>query len=279
MARGQVAMADFSREPGRDAFVRARASALRCLELDPGVADAHVALAEVHKALDWNWTAAEATYRNALDLSPSCDTAHSYYSRFLASMARHDEARDQIDRASSLDPMCLAVGTNSAWVRYASGDFEEAIERLHHTLEMDDSYVFARRLLGAAYLAAGMHRESIAELERACHVDEADGRACKGAAVSLAWLAHAKAAIGRLDEAAELVEQLSGLRQNCYVPAYHLALAFTGLGDKEAAFGELARACEERDPAIIQVAVEPRFAPLRTDARFRALLSELRFPV
>ena len=138
MARGQVALADFSREPGRDAFARARAAALRCLELDPGVADAHVALAEVHKALDWNWAAAEATYRDALALSPSCDSAHSYYARFLAAMSRHDEARQEIDRAASLDPMCLAVGTTSAWVRYAAGEFEEAIERLRHTLEMDD---------------------------------------------------------------------------------------------------------------------------------------------
>src|SRR5207248_6610115 len=126
LARAHVAMADFSREPGRDAFARARAAALRCLELDPGVADAYVALAEVYEALDWNWAAAEATYRDALALSPSCDTAHSYYSRFLSEMSRHEEARHEIDRAASLDPMCLAVGTTGAWVRYAAGDFEEA---------------------------------------------------------------------------------------------------------------------------------------------------------
>ena len=281
VARGLVAMADFSREPGRDAFTRARAAALRCLELDPGVADAHVALAEVHKALDWNWAAAEAAYRDALALSPSCDTAHSYYSRFLAAMSRHEEARQEIDRAASLDPMCLAVGTTSAWVRYAAGEFEEAIERLRHTLEMDDSYVFARRLLGASYMAAGMPREGIMELERACRVeppDEKDGRAHRGAAVSLAWLAHAKGTLGRHDEAAEIIRQLEGLRRDGYVPAYHMALAFAGVGDPDTVFQELSRACDERDPAVLHLGVEPRFAPLRGDARFTSLLARLAFP-
>jgi tetratricopeptide (TPR) repeat protein len=280
MARGQVAMADFSREPGRDALPRARAAALRCLELDPGVADAHIALAEAHKALDWNWAAAEAAYRDALALSPSCDTAHSYYSRFLAAMSRHEEARQEIDRAASLDPMCLAVGTTSAWVRYVAGDFEEAIERLRHTLEMDEAYVFARRLLGAAYMAAGMSREGIAELERACRPassgDERDGR--RGTAVSMAWLAHAKGTLGRHDEASGLVGQLSALRKDCYVPAYHMALASAGLGDQDAVFLELSRACDERDPALVHLAVEPRFAALRADPRFDALLSTLQYP-
>jgi TolB-like protein/Tfp pilus assembly protein PilF len=278
MARGQIALADFSHQPGRDALVRARVAALRCLELDPGMADAHVALAEVQKSLDWNWTAAEATYRNALALSPSCDLVHSYYSRFLAVMSRLDEARREIDRAATLDPLCLAVGTTGAWVRYVAGDFEEAVERLHHTLEMDASYLFARRLLGAAYVGAGMHREGIAELERACRGHVPDDRAHMGGAVSLAWLAHARAAAGQRDDAYSLLRQLSDLRQDRYVPAYHVALVHTGLGDKDAAFGQLSQACAERDPAVIQVAVEPRFAPLRDDPRFAALLAELCLP-
>ena len=74
------------------------------------------------------------------------------------------------------------------------------------------------------------------------------------------------------------IERLGDLRTDCYVPSYHLALAYAGLGDKDAAFAALSRARDERDPALVHVAVEPRFAPLRTDPRFLALLSELRFP-
>jgi TolB-like protein len=276
MAGGQLALAYYSRKPGRDVLEKARASALRCLELDPGMADAHVALAEVQKVLDWDWSAAEATYRNALALAPSCNSAHRCYATFLSGMSRHDEARAEIDRAMTLNPLCLSVGSTAALVRYLAGDFEDAIERLHHTLDMDSAYPFARRLLGAAYMGAGLHRQGIAELEKTCGGALSDGCA-GGDPVSLAWLAHAQAVAGRRSEASEILERLREAQQTSYVPAYHLALGYAGLGDKDAAFAQLARACDERDPGLINLAVEPRLTPLRSDVRFQHLLAELRF--
>jgi TolB-like protein/tetratricopeptide (TPR) repeat protein len=271
MARAEIALADFSREPGRPALARARAAALRAIELDPGIADAHVALAEVYKGLDWNWDAAEAAYRKAIALSPSCETAHRSYAVFLAAMGRHNEARREADRAAWLDPLCLAVNTSAAWVRYAAGEFDEAIDRCRHALEMESGYSLARRLLGAAYVAAGKHREGIAELEKVAGEDCARS-------VSLAWLAQAKAVGGSPDEASDLLEHLAGLNADCYVPAYHMALAYAALGRKDAAFAMLSRAFDERDPAVVQLAVEPRFAPLRDEARFASLVAQLSLP-
>jgi TolB-like protein/Tfp pilus assembly protein PilF len=268
LARGEVALADYSRQPGRVALERARAAALRAIELDPGISDAHVALAEVQKGLDWDWAAAESTYRRAIALSPSCETAHHSFAVFLAGMGRHDEARREADRACWLGPICLTVNTSAAWVRYAAGDYEETIERCRHTLEMDASYALARRLLGAAYLAAGKPREGMRELEKVAEEDSAK-------TVSLAWLAHAKAVSGKRDEASELLKHLSGLNGDCYVPAYHMALAYAGLRDMDAAFAMLARACDERDPAIVQIAIEHRLQPLHADARFARLLAQL----
>ena len=174
--------------------------------------------------------------------------------------------------------MCLAVGTTSAWVRYVAGDFEEAIERLRHTLEMDASYVFARRLLGAAYMAAGMPREGIMELERACQVEEprgapAEARRC----LWRGWRTRKEYWAGKT-RPPRLIGQLAALRQDGYVPAYHLALAYTGVGDADAVFRELSRACDERDPAVLHLGVEPRFTPLRGDPRFASLLARLAFP-
>ncbi len=270
MARGQIALAEFSHEPGRVVFQRARSSALRSLELDPGAAEAYVALAEVHKGLEWNWVAAETTYRKALSLASSCDAAHRYYAIFLAAMSRHEEARQEAARAADVDPMCLSANTCGAWIHYVAGEFDETIQQCVHTLDMDSSYTLARRLLGAAHVAKGEHREGIAELEKAAGQDCAQS-------VSLAWLAHAKAVAGQRDEASGLLEQLS-LRKDGYVPSYHVALVYAGLGEKDAAFAHLARACDERDPALIQLAVEPRFAPLGHDPRFAALLNELALP-
>jgi TolB-like protein/Tfp pilus assembly protein PilF len=271
LASAEVALADYSHEPGRAALTRARAAALRALELDPGTSDAYVALAEAHKGLDWNWAAAEAAYRKAIALGPSCESAHRSYAVFLATMGRHDEARREADRAAWLGPLCLAVNTSAAWVRYASGEFDEAIDRCRYTLDMEAGYALARRLLGAAYIAAGKHRQGIAELEKVA--DEECARM-----VSLAWLAQAKAAAGNPDEAVRLLDHLAGLDGARYVPAYHLALAHAALGQKDAAFAMLARAAEERDPSLIQLAVEPRFEPLRDDARFAELVRGFAIP-
>jgi len=268
LARAEIAVADYSREPGRAALPRARAAALRALELDPGISDAYVALAEVHKGLDWNWPAAEAAYRKAIALAPSCETARRSYAVFLAPMGRYDEARREADRAAWLGPLCLAVNTGAAWVRYAAGEFGEAIERCGHALDMDAAYAPARRLLGAALIAAGKHREGLTELEHAARGDCAQ-------TVSLAWLAQANASAGNRDAAARIVDDLARLNGDRYVPSYHLALAHAALGDKDLAFAMLARARDERDPSLIHLAVEPRLDPLRDDPRFEQLLGSL----
>jgi TolB-like protein len=272
MARAQVALADFSREPGRPALERARAAARRALELDPGLSDAHVVLGEVDRALAWNWTAAEAHYRAAISLGPS-NCAHRTYGYFLSSLSRHDEARQEAVRAADVDPMCLAANTCGAWVSYAAGRYQDAIEQCLHTLDMDSSYALARRLLGAAYVATGRHREGIAELETlvAVRTDLPHGEDF----VALAWLAHAKAAAGRTQEAEASVRRLNGEAKSHYVPPYHVALAYCALDDREAAFAHLSQAREERDPALTSIAVEPRFEPVRRDPRYVALIRDL----
>ncbi len=263
MARLHVALAEFSRQPGLVALERARTSAERALELDPGIADAHVALAEVQKGIEWNWSAAEAHYRRAIALASSCEAAHRYYGVFLTGLSRFDEARRESEHAFDVDPLCLAVNTAAAWGRYVAGDFDEAVERCQSALEMDRSYTLARRLLGASHVAAGRHREGIAELEQA------------SGPVSRAWLAHARGVAGQRDLAGQIIQQLLIDAKEAYVPAYHLALAYSGSGDADAAFAMLARACDERDPALINLRVEPRLAGLRTDARFLALVTQL----
>jgi TolB-like protein len=268
LARARVGVANHSREPGRGALERARQAALRSLELDPGSSDAHVALAEVRKGLEWNWPLAEASYRRAIALAPSCETAHRFFAVFLAAMSRFDEAKIEADRACTVDPLCLTVNTSAAWVRYVAGDVEDAIVRCQDTLDMDPAFKVARRLLGAAYLAAGKPQQAIVELTTAAVPDGDDP-------ISLAWLAHAKAVGGLHDEALALVTRLERMANDSYVPGYHLALAQVGLGDRDAAFARLARACAERDPSLMNVAVEPRFEPLRPDPRYAILMDEL----
>jgi len=152
-------------------------------------------------------------------------------------------------------------------VRYAAGEINPAIDRSRYVLDMDAGYMPARRLLGATLLAAGRTDEAVVGLTLAGRGDYDP--------ISLAWLAHAKALAGDRDEASAIVAKLEAESQSVYVPAYHLALAHTGLGNRDAAFRLLERACAEREPAVINLKVEPRFEPLRRDPRYRALLQRL----
>jgi TolB-like protein/Tfp pilus assembly protein PilF len=267
MARARISVANHSKEPGRALLEQAKASALRSIEIDPGISDAHLALAEIRRTLEWNWRTAEDEYRTAIALSPSCESAHRFYAQFLAAMSRFGEAKAEADRACDVDPFCLVVTTSAAWVRYAAGEFNPAIDRSRYVLDMDAGYMPARRLLGATLLAAGRTDEAVVELTVAGRGDDDP--------ISLAWLAHAKALAGDRDEASAIVAKLEAEPQSVYLPAYHLALAHTGLGNRDAAFRLLERACAEREAAVINLKVEPRFEPLRRDPRYRALLQRL----
>jgi TolB-like protein/Tfp pilus assembly protein PilF len=271
MARARIALANYSKEPGRTHLERARALALRAIEIDPGISDAHLALAEIRRVLEWNWRVAEDEYRTALALSPSCESAHRFYAQFLASLSRFGEAKTLADRACDVDPFCLVVTTSAAWVRYLASEFDAAIDRSRHVLDMDSGYAPARRLLGAALLGAGKQEEAVVELTAAVGPDADDP-------VSVAWLTHAKALAGARDEAGALMTRLESWASSAYVPGYHLALAHVGLGHRDAAFDLLEKACLDREPSIVNLRVEPRFEPLRRDPRYSALLQHLRLP-
>jgi TolB-like protein/Tfp pilus assembly protein PilF len=270
LARAQVSVAYFSKEPARGPLEAARAAALKAIDLDPGLSDAHVALGEVRKSLEWNWRLAEATYRKAIALSPSCESAHRALGIFLAGLSRFQEGKAEADRACDLDPLCLTVNTGAAWVRYVAGEFEETIDRCQYTLDMDPGFAPARRLLGAAHLGAGRPDRAVAELQAGAGPDATPP--------TLAWLAHAMAAAGRHDEATALVAKLDELARNSYVPAYHLAIAYAGLGNRDRVFALLAKASADREPMLINVAVEPRFEPLRGDRRYAELMVQLGIP-
>jgi TolB-like protein/Tfp pilus assembly protein PilF len=253
------------------ALARARDAALRALELDPDHGEAHLALADVRRMLDLDWRGAESSYARALALNHAYDGVHRSYGLMLSGFARHADAIRESERARELDPSCLIVATSDAWMRYAAGDYEAAIARCAHTIDLDPDYLMPRRVLGAAYLAAGREADAVAALEAAVAVDGDDP-------VVLSWLAHAKAVTGARAEATALLDRARALEPVRYVPAFHLALASFGLGDLAHAFALLNQAWLDRDPVLSTIAVEPRLAPLRDDARYAELLERLHMP-
>jgi TolB-like protein/Tfp pilus assembly protein PilF len=268
LARAYVARAEYYRERPREVLEKARAAAERALQLDPALSEAHLALGDVRRMLQWDMRAARSAYSQAIALNPSDESAHRAYAAMLTSLGRHAQAIRESDRACELDPLCLAVNTSAAWVRYAAGDYGGAIDQCRHAIELDGRYPAARRLLGAAHLQLGDEKEALRVLETACAGGDIDP-------VATAWLIHARAVLGDRAGAAGLLTKLERHARQRYVPPYHLAIAHTGLGDLDAAFATLDRAIDDRDPVLPNAGVDPRFAPLRGDRRFTELLLRL----
>jgi TolB-like protein/Tfp pilus assembly protein PilF len=266
-ARVQLLKAEYYRTTPRPMLEAARQSVKRAMDLDPNLFEAHLALGEVRRMLEWDWRGAEAAYTQAIVLNPSHETAHRSYALLLAALARPAEAIRESDRALEMDPLCVVVNSGgAAWVRYLVGDIDGAIARSRRAVEMEPRYLVAHRVLAAAYLQAGRGSDAVIALETALALSPEDS-------VLLAWLAHARAVTGCRDIALALVNQLQVCER--HLPSYHLALAHVGLGDRDAAFAALEQATVEADPSLLTLRTEPRFEPLRSDPRYTRLIELL----
>jgi TolB-like protein/tetratricopeptide (TPR) repeat protein len=267
LSRLKVGAAEYYLESPRAALAAAADAARRAIAADPTNCEAQVVTADVARLMAFDWRAAKAGYRAAMAANPSSELAHRGYAYVLAVHGRHDDAMRAAELARELDPLCLVPGVAVAWTRYAAGRLEDAIAESRHTLEMSPGYVHAWRLLGAAQVQRGDVSGAISTLEAARH------RVGNNAQI-LAWLAHAYGVAGRRDQAMGLISLLRD-GDDQHVSSYHLAAAYVGLGSLDAAFESLAQAYLDRDPAVANVIIEPRFEPLRGEARYTDLLRKM----
>jgi TolB-like protein/tetratricopeptide (TPR) repeat protein len=267
LARTRIAFAESYQRAPRQELAQARDAAIRALELDPELAEAHLAMGDVHRLLNWDWRSAEASYSRAVMLNPSFESVHRSYGALLVSLDRPDEAVREVERACDLDPLCLISTLSAARVHYLVGDYDRAAEKCRHSIDMDPERVHAHRLLGAVLLQVDDHERAVAALETALTISPDDP-------ITLAWLAHARAVNGDRAGAEALAERLRV--SATYVSPYHLALAHAGLGDSDAAFAALDAACVDRDPMVALVAIEPRFERIRRDPRYATLRDYLK---
>jgi TolB-like protein/Flp pilus assembly protein TadD len=271
LARLLVASAEYYHDVPCRALSVARETANRALEIDPTVSDAHAVLGDVRRTYDADWTGAEAGYAQALALNASNESALRSLALTLALQSRPAEALKCAERARDLDPLCLAMGTALAWTRYLCRDYEGAMIECRQVLEVDPELLGARRVLAASLLQAGRCEEAAKELETA--LTYADSHP-----VVLTWLAHVKAVMGNREAAQIFIARARALESSVYVPPFHLALAYTGLGDIDAAFAALDQAWTDRDPALAGLDADPRFRPLKSDSRFDVLLARMNIP-
>ena len=250
----------------KEALPRAEAAAIKALELDSTLGEAHTSLAFTLDGFDWDWGSAEREFKRALELNPGYATAHHWYAWHLALVGRNAEAIAEMKRAQNLDPLSLIISADLAELLVIAHSYDESIEQSRKTIEMDPNFALAHNQLAQAYIQKEMYSEAISELEKAV-------RLSGGSPICTANLARAYAASGRRNEALKLLSDLKEGSNPVYSRATEIAMVYAALGDKNQAMSWLEKGYEERfNPGVL---LRPGFDPLRSDPRFQDILRRL----
>ena len=254
-----------------DALAGARAAALKAVELDDQLAEAHEALGFLRFRLDWNWRDAENELRRAIELNSGSASAHHRLALSLIVQERSDEAVAAISRAVELDPLALVYSTAKGRILSFARRYDEAFVQFRQTLELDPNFAQVHFDLGMAYAQLRRFDDAIAEFEKGLMLS---GRRV----LMVSVLGNVYGAAGRKSDAHAVLAELRDLARQQEVPAIYFAFVHTALGDADQAIEELQRAYEERAGLMVYLKVEPIFDPLRADPRFQALLQRMNFP-
>ncbi|HEY8188987.1 MAG TPA: protein kinase [Pyrinomonadaceae bacterium] len=256
----------FIEPPPAGAWQRAKESALRAVAADPELAEAHASLGFVELHYDRDWEAAERELRKAIMLKPGIQVAHRWYAYSLSAMGRHEEAFAEIERAREISPQSPVLATAVANVLFLAGRYDETIEQCRKALELDSGAVSAHTVLRWAFEKKGMQNEALAAFEQE--------RVFAGETPTThAKRAQVLAAIGRHEEARVILEEILARRAQQWVSAYEIAVIYCSLGDFDYALRWLTRAEREHAVGFTFVRVDPRLEALRSDPRFRELVS------
>lgn len=267
-ARASVGLADcynllatYSIIPPREAFPKAKTAAIRALEIDDTLSEAHASLAFTKCYFDWDWAGAETSFRRSLELNPNYATAHHWYAWLLTVRKHFGEAAAEMTLARELDPLSLPINTESAWPHYYGRDYDAAMAALEKALQIDPDFIWVHFALGKVLAARGDYHKALLEVERAAAANDTP--------YVLAVLASVRGRAGQRAQAVELAERLEKRAKSEFVSNYDLALAWAGVGEPDRAFPLLDLAVEERSPWLVRLGVDPHFDPIRDDTRMR----------
>jgi serine/threonine-protein kinase len=269
LADSYALQVDYRGAPVREGMERARSLARRALELDDTLAEAHTSLAWVLFIYDWDWLAAAAEFRRAIELNPSYSVARQWHSWFLTAMGRTEAALSEGRIAAELDPASVSIRRSMGWLHYYARQPREALEQLRRALAMNPTAEENHRLLGLAYLQLGLHDEAAAAFRESVASSESPVLATAG----LGLVAAAK---GRLAEARGVLDGMYAQSREHYVSPVAFAMLHAGLREADRAFEWMDRAVEDRRGWLAYLKVEPLLDPLRGDPRFGRLLERMR---
>jgi tetratricopeptide (TPR) repeat protein len=247
--------------PPTEALPRAKAAAIKALQLDDTLGEAHTSLAFCLDVFDWDWKSADTEFRRAIELNPGYATAHHWYAWHLSSLGKNDEAIAEMRKAQNVDPLSLIINAELAELLLITHLTDQSVDQSRKAIDLDTNFPLAHNQLGVAYLQQQKREDAIAELQKAVQLSA-------GNPTCTANLARAYAAVGNRNEALQLLADLKQPRGG-YSNASEIAMVYAALGDMDQAMAWLNRAYRERfNPSVL---LRPGFDPLRADARFQDL--------
>jgi TolB-like protein/DNA-binding winged helix-turn-helix (wHTH) protein/Tfp pilus assembly protein PilF len=252
--------------PQNQVMPRARTAALKALQIDEGLAEAHTSLAMIAEFYDWDWQTGEKEYRRAIQLNPNYATAHHWYAEFLAFQGRFDEALAESERARHLDPLSLIIAADRGAILYFARQYDKAIEQFRAVLDMEPNFPRAHVILGA-YIEKGQYADALDHIET--------WRRAENIPTPWPW-AMEVCVYRRSDQPVKARQALAKLeqwkRQSRLDLAPTFVAAYTCMNNKDAALARLQEAYEEHSSALTTLKVDPIYDPLRSDPRFQDLL-------
>lgn len=255
--------------PPQVVWPRAREAVTRALAIDPDLAEVQVSLGFLKLWLDWDWPAAIAAFRRAIELDPGYPLGHRMLGVVLSHASQHEEATASIRRARELDPLYVMHQSLSAQIAFAARDYDSAVRFGRHAVVVDPDFYIARIHLAQAYVEQGKYDLALDHLNSA-------GRLGVNTKV-IAMRGYIFARTGRATEARGVLDTLLSIAKERYVPAFSIAMVHLGLGELEEAMQQLERGYEARDVHVVFLPIDAKWDRLRTGPRFTALLERCNF--
>ena len=258
--------------PPMEAFPKAKIAANEALRLDPDLGEAHTPLAAVLWLHDWLWPEAQVEFNRSLALNPCYPTANHWYAEYLMTMGRHEPAIAKMKASQELDPLSLIISVAIGWAFYMARRFDEAIEQLEKTVELDPNYPVTYWILCLLHRKMGRYDLAIAEGEKGVTLSG-------GSILMRAALAQTLATAGRKKEAIQILDELTTLSKQKYVAPYFLAGIHIGLDETDRAMECLETSFNEHSHWLIYLHLDPGMDALRSSPRFQDLLRRIGLPL